>query len=337
MNPRARSLENGLWMTLFMVFVMIILGGITRLTGSGLSIVEWKPITGVLPPMNAQDWDALFDLYKTSPEFLKINNDMTLDGFKNISWLEYAHRLWGRLIGVVMLWPLIVCAKDVDLRKRFLDKLLVIFVLGGAQAVLGWFMEKSGLANEPHVDHLRLAFHFVMGVFTFAYVLWTALNVKLQQGDIEKDSVNKDFLIVIAVLVAVTLFYGALVAGLKAGLIYNTFPMMGETWIPLEFFNPSFNPSYFLNDPGVVQFTHRCLAILTSIAIVILLGQAGQFSPIMRPLIGALFVTVLFQVGLGIMTVLTHVAIALAVLHQAVALILTGILTALLALTEQER
>ncbi|MCA0370099.1 MAG: COX15/CtaA family protein [Proteobacteria bacterium] len=337
MDTQAKSLERGLWVTFFMIFIMIILGGVTRLTGSGLSIVEWKPITGILPPLSAQDWDTLFAQYQTSPEFQKINSDMTLEGFKGIFWLEYVHRLWGRLIGLVFLWPIIVCARDHELRREFLDKLLIILGLGGAQGFLGWIMVKSGLTSEPHVDHLRLAFHFMLGVATFAFVLWTALSVKLHKGDIEKDLVNRDFLLVICVLVTLTLFYGALVAGLKAGLIYNTFPMMGETWIPLEFFNPYFNVGYFLNDPGVVQFTHRCLAMLSCVSVLILLGQSSQFSTILRPLVFGLFIAILFQAGLGILTVLTHVSIPLASLHQTVAMIVIAILTSLLALTEQER
>jgi heme a synthase len=332
MTHTSRSFERGLWVCLGMLFGMILLGGLTRLTGSGLSIVVWKPLTGVMPPLNLADWQDLFAQYQASPQFKKINFDMDIEAFKGIFWLEFIHRLWGRALGFVFLWPIIACARSLVLRPLYLKGLLGILILGGLQGVMGWYMVKSGLVDRPEVSAYRLSAHFLLGVTSYGLVLWTLLEVLMQRRVLEPCALPRKLVWGTLGVLVLTLFYGALVAGLKAGLIYNTFPLMGGQWLPLELTQKTLTIRAFFEDPGLVQWVHRCLGITTVVCVSLLLGYATHLSRQGKIIVYATFGAALVQMTLGILTLLSQVWMPLAALHQGGALILmSGLVTLLVA------
>ncbi len=313
-----------------MILGMVVIGGITRLTGSGLSIVEWKPIVGMIPPLSTESWMQEFAKYQQSPEFLKINFGMTLTDFQSIFWLEYIHRLWGRLLGIVLLVPtfLVLFKRQ---HRNLLPMLIILWTLGALQGLMGWLMVKSGLKVDPHVSPYRLAVHLLLGFATFGFALWMTLSVYKNNFKISSHAsfpaLNRLIYLGIILLLC-TAFFGALVAGLKAGLVYNTFPYMGESLIPRELLTLSPWWLDLLENPVSVQFIHRIFAVVTTLVC------AGLFlyqrtlnlpNPIHYLCIG-IFLAALFQVFLGIVTLLLLVPIGIAVLHQCFAFILFGIL-----------
>jgi len=258
-----RSLSNWLFLTAGFVMIMVILGGLTRLTGSGLSMVDWRPVTGFLPPLNEAQWQSVFDLYKVSPQYHKVNFGMSLSEFKGIFWLEFIHRLGGRFIGVLFLAPLLYSLLKKDLRS-WSFKILGIWILGGLQGVMGWYMVKSGLVDEPWVSPFRLCAHLLLAFLTCSLLFWSGLVLRSQYQ--QKNTLKPQFFqslkspkaLATLILVVLTICYGAFVAGMKAGLIYNTFPLMGETFIPSEIlFHTPWYENFFMN-PVTVQFIHVC-------------------------------------------------------------------------------
>ncbi len=209
-----------------MVFAMVVLGGLTRLTGSGLSMVEWKPVTGWLPPLGEGEWQAVFARYRETPEFEAVNRDMTLDGFKSIFWLEYLHRLWGRLMGVVFAVPFVVFLAAGWLNRLLVLRLLGVCVLGGRPGGLGWTMVKSGLVDIPEVDQYRLVAHLGLALVILGWLLWMALGQWFTETDPYAPDRLRRFARMPAAVVLVTALSGGFVAGLDAGLAYNTFPTM---------------------------------------------------------------------------------------------------------------
>ena len=214
---------------------MILLGGATRLTGSGLSMVTWHP-TGVLPPLNAEEWLQEFERYQQFPEYQIINRDMNLDGFKRIYWFEYSHRMLGRLSGLVFLLPFLSFWLRKMIAPGLTPRLLVMFLLGGLQGLLGWYMVQSGLVNNPHVSQYRLSAHLISAILIYGFIMWTILNLdyprpyrRLSESPIAN---WRKWSLVLLALVLITILSGGFVAGLKAGLIFNTFPLMGGQWIP---------------------------------------------------------------------------------------------------------
>lgn len=316
-----RRLSNLLLGACFLIFVMIVIGGLTRLTGSGLSMVEWRPVTGWLPPFNLHDWQVLFKSYQHSPEYLKINRGMSLAEFKNIFWLEYIHRLWGRLIGLYFFLPLIVAFRAQKLRSLYVPGLFGLWILGGLQGVLGWYMVKSGLIDDPHVSPYRLTAHFMLAVITFALTLVMALQARSETRVYPQPMTS---LLGIIMLLGITLFYGVLVAGHHAGLIYNTFPLMGQKWIPEEIW---FLDPWYLNlvaSPATVQWIHRILANLTLLSI---FGYAWfnwsrAITILQRRGLVGMMIFVTLQFSLGLVTLLYHVPLWSALLHQACAILL---------------
>ncbi|MDK3161364.1 COX15/CtaA family protein [Kamptonema cortianum] len=254
----------------FMILGMVVLGGLTRLTGAGLSIVEWKPIVGILPPLTANDWLLEFSKYKQSPEFQKINFSMALEDFQSIFWLEYIHRLWGRLLALILLVPTFLMI----FKKQYLNLwpyLALLWIFGLSQGLMGWLMVKSGLAHDPHVSPYRLSAHLLLGFALFGISLWMTLKLYqlplqlLRQGYSESAYQKLMKLCLGAIMfVLLTAFMGALVAGLKAGLLYNTFPLMGNDLIPPEIFSrdPWWQDAF--ENPVTVQFFHRLLALITA-------------------------------------------------------------------------
>lgn len=317
------TLSTWLFIVAGFVMAMVVLGGFTRLTGSGLSMVDWRPITGFLPPLNLEQWQGVFDLYKTSPEFQKVNFAMTVEDFKGIFWLEYIHRLVGRVIGLVFLIPLALTFLKKEL-SPWRVKVFGIFILGGLQGVMGWYMVKSGLVDDPAVSPFRLCAHLLLAFLTAALLFWSGLS--LRYGSNGRAFSTPSTLLQLT-LIVLTICYGAFVAGLKAGLVYNTFPLMGAGFIPEELlFHSPWYENFFTN-PVTVQFTHRVLATLTLIVIWHhgLRRLKKSPSPQERTWIMALLGWSVVQVTLGIATLLLMVPHDLAVMHQAGALILLGL------------
>jgi len=301
------------------VFVMIIVGAITRLTESGLSMVEWRPLIGFIPPLNDADWQRVFDMYKATPEFQKKNFWMGMDDFKQIFFWEWFHRLIGRLIGVAYALPFFYFLIRKQIPQGYTLKLFGLLLLGGAQGFMGWYMVKSGLVDRPSVSHYRLAAHLSLAFLILCLLVLTGLSLKGYKRLPARPLyihgwVALGFLIL-------TIFWGAYVAGLDAGLVYNEFPKMGAGLMPPDMWHLS--PAWinlFENIPSV-QFVHRWLAITTATIILSLWAHAlycGKASGIFH----ALAVIVCIQVTLGILTLLSGVQIYLATIHQAGAAIL---------------
>ena len=305
-----------------LVFAMVVLGGVTRLTGSGLSMVDWRPVTGILPPLSAAEWQASFEMYQASPEFQKVNSHMDVDDYKQIFWLEYLHRLLGRLIGLVFFVPFVVFAFKGYIQKREWPKYLLMFILGGAQGVLGWYMVKSGLVDNPHVSQYRLTAHLVAAFLIYAYMFWVALSLLYPQHGSRHPWFGKA--VAVTSLISITVISGGFVAGLKAGKIYNTFPMMGDHWVPPGVM--ALEPAWrnFFDNAATVQFDHRILAITTFF--VVLAFWAGlrrmNLSERAKRAVNWLLVVVIAQVSLGILTLLYAVPISLGAIHQGIALLL---------------
>lgn len=324
-----------LWVCAGLVFAMAIIGAITRLTESGLSIVEWNPIGGALPPLSAAEWQRLFAEYQQTPQYQKINHGMTLAEFKGIFWWEWIHRFWGRLIGVVFAVPLLWFAVTRRVKGTLLLQLLGLLLLGGLQGGIGWFMVASGLVDQPNVSHYRLALHLGFAIFLMALLVYMALAVgdtRPQGRQPRAGTALMGQLRFTFSLLAITIVWGAFVAGLDAGLIYNEFPYMGTTLFPSE--GLDIRPLWrnFIENHAAVQFTHRWLAIGTAF-FVLLLGfeilRNPNVSDRARQLGWAVMGMVCVQVALGIVTLLTNVQIHPAVSHQGGALILVGLMTAL--------
>ena len=308
-----------------MIFAMVILGGATRLTGSGLSMVEWDPVFGVVPPLNQEEWEAVFSKYRQSPEYQKINIGMELDGFKSIYWFEFTHRLLGRSIGTVFLLPFLYFLARRMLTPQLIPRLAIAFVLGGLQGLLGWYMVKSGLIDQPHVSQYRLTAHLSLALIIYCYLLWLLVDLLFPQqpSDAAGNASQKAALFLFA-LVAITIVSGGFVAGLKAGFAYNTFPKMGDQWLP---------PAGWMLQPGwrnlfeniaTVQFDHRVLAILTLVSVLWFWVYTMKRSLPATARIGVhvLILVAIAQVALGISTLLLHVPVVLGVTHQAGALTL---------------
>ena len=306
-----------------MVFVMVVIGGMTRLTESGLSITEWQPIMGTLPPLAEADWQALFAKYRQSPQFQKVFPDLTLAGFKSIFWLEYIHRLWGRLIGVVFLVPFLWFWVRGRIPKGYGPALLGLFLLGGLQGAIGWLMVASGLVDRPAVSHYRLAIHLGLAIAIYAALLWTALGLLQRRGDLVLARRHRGWARLAYTLIALTILAGALVAGLRAGLIYNEFPLMGGALAPSDYWLPELGWSNAFENRAAVQFHHRVLATATLLAVAYLWWRV-------RGAAGWMLAAVLLQYALGIATILRFgqapppmaEAVALGTLHQAGAMLL---------------
>lgn len=320
----------------FLVMLMVVIGGITRLTHSGLSIVHWDLIMGTLPPLNEAQWQETFEHYQQSPEFQKKNYHFELADFKSIFWWEYIHRLIGRLIGLIFLIPFLYFLFKGKIKGGLKKQLLIIFLLGGFQGFLGWFMVKSGLVDRPAVSHYRLAAHLVTALFLYVYIFWVALNVIYPEkrkllGDYLK---FKKFTVWLLVLVTVQIVYGAFVAGLKAGLILNTFPLMaGEivhNSIGRAFANMGL--AALTEDMVTVQFVHRYLAKILLIAGVFFWWQYRKkdISVSLKKSLNWMTIVFVGQFLLGVFTLLYAVPAWLGVLHQFGAIVLLTVLVYML-------
>ncbi len=327
-NDKALSLW--LFSGCLLIFSMVIIGGITRLTHSGLSIVQWNLVMGTLPPMNEAAWQEAFNQYKLFPEYQKINTTFALHDFKLIFWWEYLHRLIGRVIGLVFLLPFLWFWLRGRISRSLMPKLLVLFGLGALQGFLGWFMVKSGLVDKPYVSHYRLAIHLFTAFVTFGFALWLALQLWYgQEGKRLQEVANplSKLLAGFLALLGLQLVYGAFVAGLKAGYMYNSFPKMGSSWIPEAIHDLA--PFYrnFLEGQAGVQFVHRSIAYLLLALAGFLLWKSrhSSLNKIQQRGFYVLLFAVLSQALLGIFTLLFFVPVPLGVLHQAGAFVLLSV------------
>ena len=308
-----RAVEAWLLSVAALVFAMVVVGGITRLTGSGLSMVEWRPFMGALPPLDNAEWGRVFDLYRQSPEYEQVNRGMDLAGFKAIFFWEYAHRLLGRLVGLAYGLPLLAFWALGRIPEGYGPRLIGLLALGGLQGVVGWWMVKSGLADDPAVSHYRLAMHLSLALAILAALVWTALD--LHNG---RACSPGAYPLGVAGVLAATIVAGAFVAGLDAGLLYNEYPFMGDGLVPAEYGDMGWADPF--ENPASVQFHHRVLALATLLAVAGLWRVESDSALELRR--HAMLAAVALQFILGIATLLAAVPVGLGTLHQAGAAVL---------------
>ena len=309
------------------VFLMVVVGGITRLTESGLSMVHWNPISGAVPPLGHAQWQAEFDAYKASPQFIDVNRSMTLDGFKHIFFWEYLHRLIGRLIGTVFAivfgWLWWVRAVP----KGYGRRLVALFLLGGFQGLVGWIMVASGLQDQPRVSHVLLAVHLLNALLLFGALIWSALDLfALDAVPGSPPARFGGWPVAVIGLLALQIMFGAFTAGLRAGYAFAEWPTMGGRVFPggVPFLHPIW--LNLVDQPIVVQFVHRWLAWVVAAGIVVTAARAWAAGARMQAM--AIVVLVAIQIMLGIATLLSGVFVPVAVAHQATAALLLAALVA---------
>jgi cytochrome c oxidase assembly protein subunit 15 len=327
-----RQIALWLFICSAMVFAILVVGGVTRLTHSGLSIVEWKPIVGIIPPLNQVEWDETFDKYKKTPEYQKVNHQMSLDEFKGIFFWEYWHRVLGRLIGVVFFLPFVYFLLRRKIEPRLIPKLLGIFLLGGMQGAMGWYMVKSGLVDDPRVSQYRLVAHLSLAFLIFISMMWVALGLWAERAR-ETANVALKKLQRTGFWLAILVFYmvitGGFVAGIRAGKAYNTFPLMNGYVLPPESF--MIEPWYlnFFNNMAMVQFDHRLGAWLLAFLVpwfCLKILRLASVSRRARLVANLLLAALAVQIGLGIVTLLQGVPVSLGAAHQGGSMVVFGIL-----------
>jgi len=325
-TPYDRQVATWLLFCAAVVFGMILLGGVTRLTHSGLSIVEWKPLVGIVPPLSEQAWQETFDKYRQFPEYQKVNRGMSVEEFKSIFMFEYLHRLLGRLIGVMFLLPLLYFAWRGRIRRGLAPKLVVLFFLGGCQGLLGWYMVKSGLVDNPRVSQYRLTAHLGVAAAIYAYMLWLAFDLLFgaAQAVPGRPRPYARWSLALVGLVYLMILSGGLVAGTRAGFAYSTWPLMGDSFIPRGLYAGTPAWMDMFEDITTVQFNHRMFAYLLVVligvfaALVYRSGVGGR----VKLAVTLLLLALALQVTLGITTLLLHVPLALAAAHQGGAMLL---------------
>ncbi len=336
-RQQARPVAVWLFGMCAMLLVMVSLGGATRLTGSGLSIMEWKPLMGALPPLSDAEWQRLYRLYQQIPQYALVNQGFGLEGFKHIFWLEWTHRLWGRLIGLAFLGPLAWFALHGAIGRQLAWRLGLLFLLGGLQGAIGWFMVASGFAaDSTAVSPYRLVVHLVMALSLYAAIFWTALTL-WQDGAAPAPAGPRvrglrALIAGTCCAVALTIVAGGFVAGLHAGLTYNSFPLMDGSLVPAGIAQLQPFVRNMTENVATVQFNHRLLATVTALlaSATLIVGLRGGTAGRLRTALLALGLTVLGQYALGVTTLLWVVPVALGTMHQAMAvLVLTAALAAL--------
>ena len=327
-NDSSRAI--GLWLLLLcaMIFVMVVVGGVTRLTQSGLSIAEWKPVVGAVPPLSEKAWQEEFAIYRRTPEYMKINAGMDLAGFQRIYYVEWFHRLWGRLIFFAALLPLVYFLARRRIPAGFGWALAAVPVGVALNGALGWLMVASGLVDIPRVSAYRLTAHLGLAVLIYGYVLWLALRLLWPPGNIQQGPQRLGWAVV--GLTYLTLLAGGFVAGTRAGLSYNTWPLMGDSFFPIGMWAQSPWWINLFENVATVQFNHRLLAYALTVMICLWWWRAGKtmMSPPTARLRHLLLATLALQVGLGIGTLLMHVPVVLAAAHQGGALLLFTVVLA---------
>ena len=313
-----------------MVLLIIIIGGLTRLTDSGLSMTDWKPLLGVIPPLSQDKWLIVFEMYKQTPEFKIVNRSMTLEEFKFIFWWEWFHRVFARLIGVVFIIPLIYFLIKKQVSKSLLLRLPIVFMFGIFQAFVGWWMVKSGLSENPYVSPYRLTFHLLNALIIFSILLWIAMDYKhsLKTNFLSKPF-SQDFLVFFSiVLVFITIGTGGFMAGTNSGQSFNTFPLMNGKIIPDDYFLEDLGMYNIFENTVAINFNHRWFSIFVFFYIIFVFLKFIKFDSKKVPKI--LVILVLFfltlQVALGIVTLLSNVYLPLASMHQTNSILLLSTL-----------
>jgi cytochrome c oxidase assembly protein subunit 15 len=303
-----------------LVFAMVVVGGVTRLTHSGLSIVEWQPIVGAIPPLDDAQWETAFAKYRQTPEFRLRNHDMTLAGFKGIFWWEYAHRLLGRVIGVAFFVPFVYFLARRRLDATLAWKLAGVFALGGLQGFMGWYMVASGLVDDPRVSQFRLAAHLGLAFAIYGLMLWIALGLLEARMPRRGGNPARKLSIALVAIVFVMVLTGALVAGIRAGYAYNTFPLMNGHLVPPEIFMIEPWWKNFGYNMATVQFDHRAIAWLLALLVPLAWWRVSRTRESPRPArlwAHATLAALAVQFTLGVITLLAGVPLAAAALHQA--------------------
>ena len=304
---------------------MILIGGITRLTQSGLSMVTWQPIMGTMPPLSQQDWQQAFEAYKQFPEYQQVNKGMSLAEFKKIFWWEYIHRVLGRLIGLVFLLPLLFFVYTDRIQKSKKPAFFGLFLLGALQGLMGWFMVKSGLVNDPHVSQYRLTAHLSLAVLIYAVMVWLLLSHNQLKRTLSASfrPRGSTFIKWLIALVGLMIISGGFMAGTKAGFIYNTFPKMGDVWLPDQLLALSPWWKNFFENTVTIQFQHRVTAFIT-LAVIVSFYLYMRQTPrrLVRIGLNMLLVLALVQVTLGILTLVLKVPVMIGVMHQGGAILL---------------
>lgn len=319
LNRNDRQIAYWLLFVCVAIFIMLVLGGATRLTNSGLSMMTWDPLMGWIPPLSEQAWQASFEHYKKIPEFYDLNPDMDLEGYKGIFLLEYVHRVWGRLIGVFFLLPFLYFLFAGKISKSLAPKLAAMFVLGGLQGVLGWYMVSSGFDNQ-YVSPYRLTAHLMAAFVIFGYILWVAIGLLYprQEASLYDVAPLRRAVAGLTALVTVTIAAGGLVAGLDAGFSYNTFPLMDGRFVPEGY--GMLQPFYlnFFENIAAAQFDHRLLAELTLLLVIGVWYYARRFELVGKARLAMNLLLLMggIQFLLGVITLITAVPVPLGVAHQ---------------------
>jgi cytochrome c oxidase assembly protein subunit 15 len=322
--PAYRSTSVAIWLfaVACLVFAMVVVGGATRLTDSGLSITEWRPVTGAIPPLNQADWASEFAKYRQIPEYRQVNAGMSLEQFKTIYWWEWAHRLLGRLIGVAFAIPFLVFLAMGKLSRDVLARCLILLALGGLQGFIGWWMVSSGLADRVDVAPERLTIHLGLALIIFAMLIWTALDVLAGPNHTRPPRRWVRAGYALLALVYVQILLGGLVAGNDAGLVYNDWPAMNGAFLPeVDWSRGAWRA--FLHDQALVQFNHRMTAYLLLIAATVFAVRAfrSPVEDVHKAIAVIVAVLVWIQAGIGIATLMTGVPIGLGVTHQVMAVL----------------
>ncbi|MDB5696798.1 MAG: heme synthase [Sphingomonas bacterium] len=313
-RARPLAIARWLWAVAGLLLVMIVVGGITRLTESGLSITEWKPVTGAVPPLNDADWQAAFDAYKRIPEYTQVNQGMSLAAFKTIFFWEYIHRLLGRVIGLAFAVPLLWFAVTRRIPAGYGRRLVALLALGALQGAIGWWMVASGLTERTDVSHLRLTVHLLVALVILGGIVWTALDlVALHRRPLAVPARLSPLAGVTLILLFAQLAFGALTAGLNAGHAFSSWPLMGEKLFPDGALPAGAATGELINNPIVVQFVHRWLAFVAGAGLLALAWRAGRLGSRTGLALTALLV---LQIALGVATLTTGVNIHVAVTHQ---------------------
>jgi cytochrome c oxidase assembly protein subunit 15 len=325
-RSNGRQIAGWLGACCVLVFLMVVVGGVTRLTHSGLSMVEWKPLVGTIPPLSQTDWEEVFLKYQATPEYIHVNKGMALDEFKSIFWWEYFHRLLGRAIGLVFVLPLLFFLVRRKIDSPLALKLAAIFILGGLQGAMGWYMVKSGLVDDPRVSQYRLTAHLGLALAIYAAMMWTALDLLRPARAAPNESRRRlgRYALALAALIFLMALSGGFVAGIRAGFAYNTFPLMNGHFVPPEVL--MLEPWWLnlFNNMATVQFNHRMIAWLLMLLVPAFWLKARSVPLPPGPRLAAdLFLGMLaIQVMLGIATLLLAVPVPLAAAHQGGAVLL---------------
>ncbi len=313
-----------------MVLTIIVIGGLTRLTDSGLSMTDWRPLTGIIPPISDKNWEQVFDMYKLTPEYIIVNKNMTLNEFKYIFWWEWFHRIFARLIGVVFIIPLIYFIIKKQISKLLYKRLFIVFIFGLFQAVVGWWMVKSGLTENPYVSPYRLTFHLLNALVIFSILLWISMDYKysVKINFLSKPFTHDFYILISILLIFITIASGGFMAGTNSGQSFNTFPLMNGKLIPDDYFLEDLGISNLFENTVAINFNHRWISIFSFFYIIYICIKFIKFDNknVSNIIVCAIIFFLTLQVLLGIITLLSNVYLPIASMHQTNSILLLSTL-----------